>query len=364
MGEEEREAVARVLDSGRLVLGPEVEQFEAELARLCGVPHAVAVSSGTAALHLALWALGVGSGDEVVVPALTFPAPAAAALAVGATPVPADVDEASWNLSVEALRAALGPRTRAVIVVDQFGAPADWHALPSAVPEGVAVIEDAACALAASFGGRPCGSFGDVATLSFHPRKVVTTGEGGAVLTRRGEIADRVRALRDHGRLRGTFATWGLNLRLGEVQAAIGRCQLARLSGLVDRREALAQRYISALTSGEARDLGLACQRAPAGARSSWQTFAVLLPERAAATRAQLLDSLASESIEATVASYCLPRIEPYRKVMTRTAADVPVSAAVDERGIALPLHPRMAEHDVDLVIAALGRAWQDRGMR
>ncbi|HEX2433252.1 MAG TPA: aminotransferase class I/II-fold pyridoxal phosphate-dependent enzyme, partial [Gaiellaceae bacterium] len=189
LGEEELAEVAEVLRSGQLTMGPKVSEFEAGLAEACEVEHAVAVSSGTAALHLGVLALRIGPGDEVIVPAYTFPATANVVALAGARPVLVDVDSETMNLRPEAVAEAVTERTRAVLVVHLFGRPARWEELLAAVPDGVALLEDAAGALGARRAGRPCGGLGRLGCLSFHPRKIVTTGEGGAVTTNEGEIA-------------------------------------------------------------------------------------------------------------------------------------------------------------------------------
>src|SRR5581483_8473536 len=207
-----------------------VAEFEAELARACETADAIAVSSGTAALHLALLALGIGPGDDVLVPAYTFPATANVVALVGARPVLVDVDPATMN--IDPARVEAGPKTKAVIAVDIFGRPARIEELP----EGLPVLEDAAGALGAERRGRPCGSLGALGCLSFHPRKIVTTGEGGAVTTDDGELADAVRRMRHHGiEPSGEFeiAHPGLNYRLSDILCAVGIPQLARLDELL-----------------------------------------------------------------------------------------------------------------------------------
>ena len=237
-GEAELAAVAAVLATGQLTMGPKVAEFEAGLARACRVEHAVAVSSGTAAIHLALLALGIGPGDEVIVPAYTFPATANAVELCGAGAVLVDVDPATFNTTPDLVEAAVTPRTRAVLGVHLFGRPLDWQGLEAAVP-GVALVEDAAGALGALCRGRPCGSLGVLGCLSFHPRKIVTTGEGGAVTTGSAELADAVRRLRHHGIVtHGDFdiPQPGLNYRLSDVLCALGIPQLARLEELLRAR--------------------------------------------------------------------------------------------------------------------------------
>src|ERR671919_1522482 len=228
VGAEEARAVAEVLESGFLTMGPRVREFEQELERACEVPHAVAVSSGTAALPVALPALGIGPGDEVLVPAYTFPATANVVALVGARPRLVDVDPATMNLDLELAAAAVGPRTKAVLAVHLFGRPLDWDALRGAIPGEVALVEDAAGALGARSKGRACGSLGVLGCLSFHPRKIVTTGEGGALTTARDDLADRCRRIRHHGiEPRGEFEIRapGPNSRLSDILCAIGTTQ-------------------------------------------------------------------------------------------------------------------------------------------
>ncbi len=199
LGEAELEAVREVFESGALTMGPKVQEFEELVAEACGVEHAVAVSNGTAALHLAVLALGIGEGDEVIVPAYTFPATASVVRLAGATPVLVDVEPATFNLDLAAVYDAVTPRTKAVLAVHLFGRPLDWEALQNAVPPEVLLIEDAAGALGARWRGMPCGGLGTMGCLSFHPRKIVTTGEGGAVTTQDADLAASIRRLRNHG---------------------------------------------------------------------------------------------------------------------------------------------------------------------
>src|SRR5919197_300148 len=244
MGAAEAEAVAEVLETGQLTMGPKVAEFERGLAERCGTDYAVALSSGTAALHLAVLALGIGPGDEVLVPAYTFPATANVVALAGAKPVLVDVDQDTMNLDTEKL--LVGPKTRAIIAVDLFGRPARIEQLP----EGVPVLEDAAGALGAQRRGRPCGSLGVLACLSFHPRKIVTTGEGGAVTTDDPELADAIRRMRPHGiEPRGAFeiAHPGLNYRLSDILCAVGIPQLARLDQLLEARTRIAAGYAERL---------------------------------------------------------------------------------------------------------------------
>ena len=225
LGDAELAAVAEVLASGQLTMGPQVEAFERALARAVGTADAVAVSSGTAAIHLALLALGVGPGDEVIVPAYTFPATANAVELCRARAVLVDVDPETFLVRPELVADAVTKRTRAVLAVHLFGRPVAWEELQTAVAQDVVLVEDAAGALGATYRGTPCGALGLLACLSFHPRKIVTTGEGGAVTTDEAELAAAVRRLRHHGIAAGhptDIEAPGFNYRLPDVLCALG----------------------------------------------------------------------------------------------------------------------------------------------
>ncbi len=340
VGPEEADAVAEVLAGGQLTMGPKVAEFEAALAEACEVEHAVAVSSGTAALHLALLALGVTHGDEVLVPAYTFPATANVVALVGARPVLVDVDPRTMNLDVTLVADAVTPRTKAVLAVHLFGRPLAWEELEAVVPEHVRLVEDAAGALGARRGGRACGSLGTAGCLSFHPRKIVTTGEGGAVTTSEREVADAVRAMRHHGwRSRGLDAMPlpGFNYRLPDVLCAIGVPQLRRLDDLLAVRRRLAASY-------EERLEGVEVPRAEEGDDHGWQAYVIQLERRDDA-----LAALRAAGIEAQIGTYALHRLEAYRDAGSFPAAD-----ACFERALALPFHSRLTESDLDRVAEAL----------
>ena len=243
LGPAEARALARVVRSGQLAQGPLVERFEGALARRLGLRHAAAVSSGTAAVHLALLASGIGPGDEVILPSLVCTAPLHAILAVGARPRLVDCDPATANVDPAAARRALGRRTKAILVPHAFGLPADLAELCALGPP---VIEDCAQALGAAYRGRPAGSIGDVCVLSFYATKVLATGEGGMVLSRRRRLVDRVRDLRSYDE-RASFRP-RFNYKMTDLEAALGLCQLARLAGFLGRRRALAAAYDRALS--------------------------------------------------------------------------------------------------------------------
>jgi dTDP-4-amino-4,6-dideoxygalactose transaminase len=343
VGAEEAAAVAEVLESGQLTMGPKVAELEALLAEACAVEHALVVSSGTAALHLAVLALGLGPGDEVLVPAYTFPATANVVAHVGAKPVLVDVDPRTMNVDPERAAAAVTPRTRAVIAVHLFGRPLDWEALLEAVPEEVVLVEDAAGALGALRRGRPCGGLGRLGCLSFHPRKIVTTGEGGAVTTPDADLAQRVREMRDHGiDRRGGFeiASPGLNYRLSDILCAVGIPQLRRLEELLRARERLAAAYSEQLS-------GLVeLPSVEDGDRHGWQAYVVQLDRRDKA-----LEALRQEGIEAQIGTYALHRLGAYRDQGPFPGAD-----RCYERALALPFHTALELADVERVAGALDK--------
>jgi perosamine synthetase len=335
VGAAEAEAVAEVLESGQLTMGPKVDEFERGLAAACGTEHAVVVSSGTAALHVAVLALGIGPGDEVLVPAYTFPATANVVAMIGAKPVLVDVDPETMN--IDPAQVEIGPRTKAIIAVDLFGRPARIEELP----DGVDVLEDAAGALGASRQGRPCGSLGRLACLSFHPRKIVTTGEGGAVTTDDADLAVAIRRMRHHGiEPRGSFeiAHPGLNYRLSDILCAVGIPQLARLDELLAARTRIAAGYTERLSgvvetpSGDEGDV------------HGWQAYVVQ-----ADGAADVIPALRGRGIEAQVGTYALHRLAAYRD-----QGDFPGASRVFERAIALPFHTRLSEGDLDRVADAL----------
>jgi perosamine synthetase len=344
VGAAELAAVEEVLASGQLTMGPKVAELEAELARACEVPYAAAVSSGTAALYLALYALGIGPGDEVVVPAYTFPATANVVVLRGARPVLADVDPETMNVSLASLEAALGPRTSLVIGVHLFGRPLEWDALRSLVPERVPILEDAAGALGARSQGRPCGSLGIMGCLSFHPRKIVTTGEGGAVLSHGERLDAAVRSGRHHGiEVAASFdiATPGTNYRLPDVNCALGIPQVRRLPELLATRRRLAAGYAERL-----RGL-VGLPDAAEGDEHGWQAYVVRVDRRD-----EVMARLRAQGIECQVGTYALHRLSAYRDQGGFPGAD-----AAYERALALPLHSRLSDADLDRVAEALHEA-------
>lgn len=309
LGEEEAEAAAAAVASGWIAQGPRVAEFEEAFAAAIGSDHAVAVSSCTAALHLALIVLGIGPGDEVVVPSLSFIATTNAVRYTGARPVFADVDLATQNLTIETVQPHITDRTRAVILVDQAGVPADLESMRALCdPLDVAVIEDAACAAGSTYRDRPAGASAVLAAYSFHPRKLITTGDGGMITTSDGSMAARIRRLREHGMdvsaadRHGSrqpviehYTEVGFNYRMTDVQAAIGLIQLGKLEKLVAHRREQAQRYRQLLFGIP----GLRMIQDPPYGKSNYQSFWILLPEDSLVSRDELLHILADTGVSA-----------------------------------------------------------------
>lgn len=338
-----------------LVQGREVLVFESALALSTHRKHAIAVSSGTAALELALRALDIGPGCEVLCPALTWPSPAHAVLATGAEVVLVDVDLEEWNAPEHAYVAARSSRTRAALVIDQFGNPARHAAIAAALP-GLPLIVDAACSLGASFAGAPCGSQGVIACTSFHPRKVLTTGEGGACLTDDDALVDRLRAFRNHGqRLPGVFVCAAGNQRMTELAAAIGTEQLRKLPALVTARRRLAAQIRAAFPERE-------FQRAALDGEPNLQTLGLLVgePQAGSAVRDRVIEALREGGVAAGALSYALHRLPQFaRAAQAAQAARRSLEHARDiaERGLCLPLFPSMSQSQVETVITQLGKA-------
>jgi dTDP-4-amino-4,6-dideoxygalactose transaminase len=339
VGEVEAAAVAEVLATGQLTMGPKVEEFERTLAGVVGTAHAAAVSSGTAALHLAVLALGIGPGDEVIVPAYTFPATANVVELSGARAVLVDVDPDSFLLDPARVADAVSLRTRVVLAVHLFGRPVEWEALQTAVPQEVVLIEDAAGALGARYRDTPCGALGTLACFSFHPRKIVTTGEGGAVTTDEAELDAAVRRFRHHGwAAPGDMPAPGFNYRLPDLLCAIGIPQLAALEQLLAARERIARGYTERL------EHFVLTPSAAEGDRHGWQAYVVQLERRDDA-----LETLRAAGIEAQIGTWALHRLAAYADQGPFPGAD-----RAFERALALPFHTKLTDSDLDRVAGIL----------
>ena len=363
LGQEEAAAAAEAVASGWIAQGPRVQEFEEAFAAAVGAPHAVAVSSCTAALHLALIAAGIGPGDEVIVPSLSFIATANAVRYVGAQPVFADVDLVTQNLVPETVDSRLTGRTRAVILVDQAGVPADLDAMRALCdPLHVIVIEDAACAAGSTYRARPVGAGAALAAFSFHPRKLLTTGEGGMLITPDGSIAARFRRLREHGmdisaadRHRSQqpviehYTEVGFNFRMTDIQAAIGLVQLSKLPKMVARRRVLARRY-QELLSGIP---GLLTAADPPYGETNYQSFWMLLPEESAIGRDDLLRVLAEAGISAR-RGIMAAHLEP---AYAGAWPSLPVTEQLTAGSLILPLFHEMTQAQQDHVASVVTSA-------
>jgi dTDP-4-amino-4,6-dideoxygalactose transaminase len=352
LGAEEEQAVAEVLRSGWLVQGPRVAEFEGLLAEAVGVDHVVACSSGTAALQLAIAALDPPPGAKVALPAFTFPATINSVLLAGLQPVLVDIDPSTYNLDPDDLERVLGD-VDMVMPVHQFGLPSPIEGLT----DRTIVIEDAACALGAVLGGRQAGSLGTLGCFSFHPRKVITTGEGGAVSTDDPALADRLRLLRNHGMARNddgtrSFSIPGWNFRLSEIHAAIGICQMARLEGLFADRNRIAAGYNERLAPLQER--GLELPRVPEGAVPTWQSYVVRVPRGRRVP--DVLAALRASGVEASTGANALHR-EPAYRDLEGCRRPLPGTEDAYDRAVALPVPTGLSDSDLDAVAEALGRA-------
>jgi perosamine synthetase len=364
-GEEEWQACREPLLSGWLTQGPKVAAFEKAFAERHQVGHAIAVSSCTTGLHLALAGIGVGPGDEVIVPAFTWVATANAVLYCGATPVFADVDRVTYNVDLDSVAQKLTRKTRAVIAVHLFGRCIDMDALRSLLPAHVALIEDAACASGSAWKGRPVGGLGDVAAFSFHPRKSVTTGEGGMVTTNNAELAHRIDQMRNHGAsiseeqrhtgprpyLLPEFDLLGYNYRMTDLQGAVGLVQLRKLDAFIDERARWAAWYREALG-------GLAWLRLPdepRDMRHGWQAFVTYVdPVRAPAVRNDIMQRLEQQGVATRPGTHAVHMLAYYKNRFGLDGADFPGARDCANQTMAIPLHNRMSAEDYDYVVACM----------
>ena len=359
-GPEEELAVAEVLRSGWVVGGRKLQEFEKQFAARCGVEHGIGMSSWTTAAFLVLKSWGIGPGDEVIVPSLTFIASVNVIRHAGATPVFADIDPLTWNISPEDAARRITSRTKAILPVDQIGLPCDLPALSKlATKHGLLLLDDAACALGSAIGVRPVGSFGNAAVFSLHARKVITTGEGGMVVTNDGALAERLRRLRHQGmslsdfarheQSPSTFETYdeiGYNFRITDLQAAMGIVQMSRLDDILVKRAELARRYSTSLTDNPL----FSPPYIPVGYQPNWQSYQVMLRDEAHVSRKYVLDFLFARGIPARRGVMASHLEVPYAGFWS----DLPVTERVAARTLQLPLHPQLTLEQQDLVIDSL----------
>ncbi len=372
--EAEAQAVARVLESGWVVQGPRVAEFEAGFRAFTGLPEAVACTSCTTGLHLALLTEGIGPGDEVIVPSFTGVASANAALYVGATPVLADVSLETFNITAEEFERRITPRTRAIMAVHLFGLAAEMDAiLEVARARGIKVIEDAACALGTLYRGRHIGALGDGGAFSFHPRKAITTGEGGMYTTSDPAKAAHARSLRDHGAAKSdharhsargaallpVFDMVGYNYRMTDLQAAVGVAQLRKLDGILGARIARAKRYDELLAGVP----GLIRPAEPEGHRHSYQSYVCRIPvdrltEQAIlagnAHRNAIMNALEEDRIATRQGTHAVHMLGYYARTYDMRPIDLPGAFAADHLSLSLPLYAQMTDEEQDRVVERL----------
>jgi perosamine synthetase len=362
-GSAEEQAVAEVLRLGWVVQGPKVAQFEAAIAAYAEAKHAVATTSCTTALQLILAVLRIGPGDEVIVPAFTFIASANAVEYVGATPVFVDIDPRTFNVEVRRIEERITASTKAIMPVHLFGLAADMEPiLALARKRDLAVVEDAACATGTRYRGKRVGALGTAGAFSYHPRKVITTGEGGAVMTNDGALAEHVRVLRNHGahlsdleRHKADVFTLpeydelGFNYRMTDLQAAIGVVQMAKADRLIADRRALAERYTKALAGIR----GLDTPFVPDGYEHAYQSYVVRI-EGGAKTRDEVAVALTKNGISVRQGTHAVHALGYYRRKYCLKESDFPESWRADQRTLTLPLYSTMDHATQDRVIDAL----------
>jgi perosamine synthetase len=358
----EHQRVKAVLDSGWLTQGEETFEFERLVASYCGANHAVAMNSATTALHVALLLLGTGRGDEVIVPSYSHIATANAVTYTGAKPVFVDIRRSTYNLDERCLSGAITEHTKAIVVVHQVGLPVDLQAVGAiAQRHGLQVVEDAACALGSTYGGRRIGGHGNIAVLSFHPRKVITTGEGGMILTDAPELAEMARSLASHGEsvldvhrhhsMRPTteeFSRIGFNYRMTNIQGAIGVGQMSRLDEILGSRRALAHEYTRRLVEVP----GLEVPVEPDGCVPNYQSYMVRITPETGTTRDRVMLSLRESGIATRPGITAIHRQPAYREHADRSKL-AETERALDE-ALILPLYPQLAEEEQDEVIETL----------
>jgi dTDP-4-amino-4,6-dideoxygalactose transaminase len=363
-GEEEWKATREPLVNGWLTSGPKVREFEKLFAERHQVKHALAVTSATTALHLALVALEVGPGDEVIVPAFTWVSTANVVLYCGATVVFADVDPITFNMDPEDLKKRIGPKTKAIIPVHLFGLCANMDSI-KAISGNIPLVEDGACAAGASYKNTPAGALGTIGCFSFHPRKSVTTGEGGMITTNDDHLADLMSMLRNHGAsiseeqrhlgprpyILPDFNMLGFNYRMTDLQGAVGVVQIKKLDTFIDEREKWAAWYSEQLKV-------IAWLRTPqfgSEYKHGWQSFVTFVDEsKAPCSRNEIMEKLQEQGISTRPGTHAVHMLNYYAEKYNLKPSDYPGAQAANDLSMAIPLHNRMVAEDYEYVVAVL----------
>ena len=361
MGLEEWESTKESIMSGWITQGPKVREFEKLFAERHNVKHAFAVSNCTTALHLALVACGVGVGDEVIVPAFTWVSSANAVKYCGATPVFIDIDINTFNIDVNQIKDKITSKTKAIIPVHLFGLCADIDFIKANFPD-LKIVEDGACAAGAALHGKPAGGLGDIGCFSFHPRKSVTTGEGGMVTTNNDDMASHMDRLRNHGAsiseeqrhhgpkpyILSAFEIVGFNYRMTDIQGAIGVVQLKKLDLFIDERQKWADYYKENL-----KDIAwLKMPDVPAGYKHGWQSFVTFVDEaKAPMKRNDIMEYLQQNGISTRPGTHAVHMLDAYAKMYNIKPSDYPGAFAADQYSMSIPLHNKMVKEDFDYII-------------
>ncbi len=350
-----KKMIDEIIESGYLVQGKYVEQFEGMVADYLGVKHAVAVSSGTAALHLAALSIGISPEDEVIVPAYTFPATANVIELIGAKAVLVDVDADTYNICPKKIEEKITEKTKAIMPVHLFGNPVDMDEIMGIANKyGLKVIEDSAGAFGTEYKGRKCGAIGDVGCFSFHPRKLITTGEGGMVVTNNDEIAEKVMVLRNHGisyRQSGIdFVVAGFNYRMNEIEAAMGIVQLEKINEIIKERERVYSEYIKLL-----KDIPFVVpQLVREGNKAVLQAFVIKLENM---SNKEVISKLIESGVEANIGTYALNELSYYKA----QEGECPVSSKLYKSCVALPFYNEMSREEIEKVVVELKNILEEK---